>query len=291
MTDTLTTLLTTTLGGASVILLLAVASRSTRARYGAKWRCWAWLLLCLRLAVPFPLLPQIDRTEPSLIQLPAPSDTIIYQAPAAQPDSSADTAPAPTIPSPRPQITQPTVETPSEPFTLSLTQLVMLVWLAGVAVFVLWTLGQHLRFLAYLRRWSRPVAEANILDLFQQLCDQLHLRRPPQLRYCQGLNIPMLAGIFRPILLLPEETCSPEALRYSLLHELTHFRRKDIWLKALALWVNAVHWFNPAVWYMVRLVERDTELACDEAALLTLPSAEHAAYGRTILNAADRLSK
>jgi beta-lactamase regulating signal transducer with metallopeptidase domain len=42
---------------------------------------------------------------------------------------------------------------------------------------------------------------------------------------------------------------------------------------------------------MVRLVERDTELACDEAALLALPSAEHAAYGRTILNAADRLSK
>ena len=39
-----------TLGGSAVILVLALAGRSTRARYGARWRCWAWALLCLRLA-------------------------------------------------------------------------------------------------------------------------------------------------------------------------------------------------------------------------------------------------
>ena len=57
----------------------------------------------------------------------------------------------------------------------------------------------------------------------------------------------------------------------------------------MALWVNALHWFNPFMWYMVRLVERDTELACDEAALKALPAGERAAYGRTILSAAERL--
>ena len=44
------------------------------------------------------------------------------------------------------------------------------------------------------------------------------------------------------------------------------------------------------MWYMVRLVERDTELACDEAALRRLSPEEHAAYGRTILNAVERLN-
>ena len=99
----------------------------------------------------------------------------------------------------------------------------------------------------------------------------------------------MLAGLLRPVLLLPPGGLSEPALRYSLLHELTHLRRRDIWLKALALWVNALYWFNPLCWYMVRLVERDTELACDEAALRALPPEEHAAYGRTILDAAQRL--
>ncbi len=99
----------------------------------------------------------------------------------------------------------------------------------------------------------------------------------------------MLAGLLRPALLLPQGDTTGEELGFSLLHELTHFRRRDIWLKTLALWVNALHWFNPLMWYMVRLVERDTELACDEDALRRLPPEDYAAYGQTILNAVARL--
>ena len=82
-----------------------------------------------------------------------------------------------------------------------------------------------------------------------------------------------------------------EELGFSLLHELTHFRRRDIWLKTLALWVNALHWFNPLMWYMVRLVERDTELACDEDALRRLSPQDYSGYGQTILAAVARLQK
>ena len=79
MDDFLLTLGALTLGGSAAILLLSLASRSTRSLYGARWRCWAWLLLCLRLAVPFPLLPQGQR-EAAPIQLPTFSDSIIYQS-------------------------------------------------------------------------------------------------------------------------------------------------------------------------------------------------------------------
>ena len=92
-----------------------------------------------------------------------------------------------------------------------------------------------------------------------------------------------------PVLLLPEGNLSDDEIRYSILHELTHFKRRDIWLKTLILWVNAIHWFNPLMWYMTRLVERDTELACDEAALKMLAPEEHGAYGRTLLDAVERL--
>ena len=72
----------------------------------------------------------------------------------------------------------------------------------------------------------------------------------------------------------------------NLLHELTHYKRHDIAFKALVLWVCALHWFNPAVWLMRRAVERDLELACDDAALRVLPEDERAAYGNTVLQAA-----
>ena len=99
----------------------------------------------------------------------------------------------------------------------------------------------------------------------------------------------MLAGLFRPAILLPQGNVSGEELGFSLLHELTHYRRKDIWLKTLAMWVNALYWFNPLAWYMLRLVERDTELACDEDTLRRLSRSDYSAYGQTILTAVARL--
>ena len=299
MDDFLLTLGALTLGGSAAILLLSLASRSTRSLYGARWRCWAWLLLCLRLAVPYPLLPQGQR-EAAPIQLPTFSDSIIYQSrpgggEQSPPEGQSGEAPG------KAGSQGSTVSSsysggqpdPSwdEPFSLSLSQLAGALWLVGVTVVVLWAGLAHLRFLRYLRRWSSPVVDSDTVRIFNQLGDSLGLGRRPRLLACQGLKVPMLAGLLRPVLLLPQDKLSGDALHYSLLHELTHFRRRDIWLKALALWVNALHWFNPLAWYMVRLVERDTELACDEAALNTLSPEEHAAYGQTILSAVSRLRK
>ena len=59
----------------------------------------------------------------------------------------------------------------------------------------------------------------------------------------------------------------------------------------LAMWVNTLYWFDPLMWYMVRLVEQDTELACDEDALRVLPPEAYAVYGQTVLTAVAKLQK
>ena len=72
MADFLLHLAALSLGGGAVALILMAAGLLTRTRYAAKWRCIGWLLLCLRLAIPLPLLPQQEQpTAP--IQLYAPS--------------------------------------------------------------------------------------------------------------------------------------------------------------------------------------------------------------------------
>ena len=317
MGETLLFLVTLSVGGGAAVAALAFFSRSTRSRYGARWRCWAWLLLCLRLAVPIPLLPQAEEGAKAPIQLTAPSDVIVYQRP-ARPQSGESTSGSPSREEGGAQASSPAQsvgdgqsgapslpsagssgqggtagglrsETSSSGLTLSLSQVVGAVWLAGVAGVLIWALISHLRFLLYLRRWGSPVVNPATIQLFNQLGNQLHLDRRPRLMTCQGLRVPMLAGLVRPTLLLPEFVPSEDALRYSMLHELTHFRRRDIWLKTLSLAACALHWFNPLMWYMTRLVERDTELACDEAALRALPAGEHRAYGQTILDAVAQL--
>ena len=292
MREFLTHLVSLTLGGSVAVILLALTARLSRTRYGAKWRCWLWLLLCLVLALPIPVeLPRRVEVQPP-IQLTAPTDTVIYVYQATTP--TAPTEPAVTQPV-RPMPTQPVPDRPAPvPETpgrsLSLYELAFALWAAGGTGMLLWYAGSHLRFLLWLRRWSAPVTDPAVIQTFNAQGDGLGLARRPALRRCAGVRVPLLAGLLSPTLLLPEGEMGEEELRCSILHELTHYKRRDIWLKALALLANAVHWFNPVMWYMARLVERDTELACDEAALKHLPPEQHSAYGRTILNAVERLN-
>ncbi len=285
MDELLTTLARLTLGGSAAIVLLVLAGRIARGRYGSRWRCWAWLLLSLRLAVPVSLLPE---GSPAPIQVPAPPEGVLTQPVAPRPpDWGADRPEPPETQTPTlPEQSAPRPVQEPEP-ALSVAQVIGAVWLAGAAGMLLWALLAHLRLLVYLRRWAVPVTDGEVVQTFNELGDRMKLDGRPRLLACPGLRGPMLAGLFRPVLLLPREEVP--APRYSLLHELTHFRRRDVWLKAAVLLANCVHWFNPLMWLMARLAERDMELSCDEAALAFLPREEYAAYGQAILEAARRV--
>lgn len=288
MNPILLTLGALTLGGSAAVLLLAWAGRSTRGRYGARWRCLAWLLLCLRLAVPLPLPPHAQTKAPIQVDIPTRATPVPVNPSAAPSGGSQNISVLPEAPGLAPPEELLDSPAPIRP-EWELPQLILTVWLLGAAAALLWNLSSHLRFLRWLRRWSSPVANGEAIAAFNLLGDQLGLDRRPRLLVCQGLKVPMLAGAFRPAILLPPDCISGEELGFSLLHELIHYRRRDIWRKMLAMWVNALHWFNPLMWYMVRLVERDAELACDEDALRRLSRSDYSAYGQTILTALARL--
>ena len=282
MTEFLVRLAGLTLGGGAAILLLLLLARLTGRRYGARWRCWIWLLLALRLAVPVPLLPNRP-AQAAPIQFTAPRDPVIYHyTPTAAETGQGQTPPAATPPAG----TAADAAAPAEGFAVTLGQVLFALWLAGGLGVLGWNGLSHLRFRRWLARWCRPVESPELLRAYNALGDALGLNRRPKLTVYPGLGAPMLAGLLRPVLLLPEGRASGRMLHYALLHELTHYRRRDIWLKALMLWVCAVHWFNTLVWLMARAVERDTELACDERAAGRLTAGEQADYGRAILEAA-----
>ena len=293
MKDFLLGLAEVALGGSAAILLLLLAGRLLGSRYGARWRCWAWLLLCLRLAIPFPLLPK----APAPIQVTVPAVTLPSSGVAApaRPDPLPDEfpEPAPDFSDQSPardegdEIPAPADAAPPRDWAAVLFAL----WLAGAAGVLGWNLLAHGRFLRWLRRWAVPADDPAVIRTFHQLSDRLGLARRPRLLVCPGLRAPMVAGLIRPVLLLPREAPEGEALTCALLHELTHLRRRDTWRKALALWVTALYWFDPLVWLMGRAMERDGELACDEAALKRLPPEARAAYGRAVWEAVERVSR
>lgn len=124
-----------------------------------------------------------------------------------------------------------------------------------------------------LSAWRLQRLEASLqpgeCPALDQAAHELGLRRTPCLLIGPADSVPMVWGVFRPRLLLPQgfENWPQEKLRGVLLHELAHLKRGDPLALWLAQWVKALHWFNPLAWLTLRQLRADQERACDDAVL------------------------
>ncbi|MCL2575681.1 MAG: M56 family metallopeptidase [Defluviitaleaceae bacterium] len=97
---------------------------------------------------------------------------------------------------------------------------------------------------------------------------------------------PMLIGIMRPKIILPDIEYTNEQLKLILLHEITHMKRHDIVIKWLALFACALHWFNPIVWIARKQIDKVCEIACDDAVISQMDNAAKQQYGNTLISVA-----
>lgn len=93
------------------------------------------------------------------------------------------------------------------------------------------------------------------------------LKRKISVRYSDRISTPLSYGVFRPVILLPKnlDLSDTGLLSYILTHEYVHIKRFDIITKMFLIAALCVHWFNPTVWVMFIMFNRDIELSCDEA--------------------------
>ena len=112
------------------------------------------------------------------------------------------------------------------------------------------------------------------------------------------LKSPVLAGFLHPRIYLPIHlisdfnagTISSTDIRYMLLHELQHYKHKDILIGYLINTVNVFYWFNPLIWYFLKRIRQERELACDSAVLQLLKETEYKSYGNTLINFAETIA-
>ena len=124
------------------------------------------------------------------------------------------------------------------------------------------------------------------------LLDRFRFSRDPHICVSKSRRAPLTFGVFRPTVLLPEDLPVGDAqFQLVLAHELAHIRRKDCLRKLLLTVCLCLYWWNPLVWLMVWLANRDMELACDEAVLRALGSDHKKAYALTLLDMAQRNPK
>lgn len=97
-------------------------------------------------------------------------------------------------------------------------------------------------------------------------------------RICSGISVPVLAGVFHPAIYFPDYPYTEQELRYVLLHEYTHWKRKDIWKKLAMNVICVLVWWNPAVYIIRKELTQLIEFHCDRTLVKNLSSEEIVDY-------------
>lgn len=261
--------------GLAIILIKALL----RNRLSARWHYLLWMVLILKLLIPFGpesvvslfnTVPEIPRQSMSEIACQMEQR---YEASQAAED------PLPYLP--------PTEQQVEAVKAAALVEsLLPCAWAAGAAFILLWLVFTYCSLHRKLRRCS-PVTDERVLHIFDECRVKMGIDRNTVIPLIvqDEVGTPSLFGARYPkILLTPAAlSLSDKELAYILVHELAHYKRKDVPANYLLLALQAVHWFNPVIWYCFRRIRQDMEVAADELVLSVLESTEYKDYGRALL--------
>lgn len=118
------------------------------------------------------------------------------------------------------------------------------------------------------------------------------IKRNIDIRQSSHISAPLTYGIFKPVILLPKEIdWDNTQFTYILAHELVHIKRFDVAIKLILTIVVCVHWFNPLVWVMYILSNRDIELSCDETVVCSFGNTTKSVYAMTLISMEEQKSR
>ncbi len=263
------------LAGGCLVLVIIVLRALLLHRLPKELFFWLWMLALLRLLLP--VFPTSPLSVFARWETPAALRTAADAAPWAAREGAGIASAALEAPLAANARSTPVARPASE---AALTPALTLVWLA-VALLLLLLLG--LAYARGLRRFQR--AEPMNDPFIRAWLKQNALRRPVEVRASAGMDSPMTYGVLRPVILLPKgiDKGDAGALLCALDHELSHIRHFDAVWKLIIAAAACLHWFNPLVWAMAILANRDIELCCDARVLRRGGEEERRAYASALV--------
>lgn len=266
-------------------LVLFLLRKVMKKRYPARAICFVWAILAIRLLIPVQLTlpdPPVQVTPIKYVAFREDLGSISYE----------NGTPLQPVERTGPVQFQTFTESESWDGSLSSDKLIpvakmlFILWGMGMLTYAIWQAYSYMSFLYLAREAGQPAERDTLHRVLAEQKQSLGIRRDIPLVVTPAADCPMLAGFVRPALYLPDEALSEQEAMFIFRHELTHYKRGDLWLKLLLTAAKMVHWFNPLVYLMARFAQEDIELACDDAVVRGMDGAFRRAYGETILKSA-----
>ena len=166
------------------------------------------------------------------------------------------------------------------------------VWLVGILAMILLVIKSVSRLNA-MKKSALPLQNKAVRILYHNCLKEMKIKRNIPVYSTAFLKSPVIAGLFNPRIYLPIHLISDfnaADMRYMLLHELQHYRHKDALASYLMNFFGVLYWCNPCVWYALKEMRNEREVACDTSVLKLLDESDYENYGNTLINFAEKVS-
>ena len=177
--------------------------------------------------------------------------------------------------------------------TPSVTGYILLgIWIVGMLAMMILVIKSSLR-LRIIKRSALPLQNPEVRRLYNKCLNEMKITRNIPVYSTAFLKSPIIVGFLKPCIYLPIHLISDyheSDMRYMLLHELQHYRHKDAIANYLMNFAGVLYWFNPFVWFALREMRNDREIACDTSVLKMLEEDDYEDYGNTLINFIEKVS-
>lgn len=313
MNDIVKMVLSMSISGSLLILVLFLCKPFYRNRISKRWQYYIWLVVIARLLLPFAPEQNLMRTAFERAEqmtgmsgqigsdVAKENDILSVQGNSALSEGADDAmineSTAPISPQEEELLEEDLSELQNEGFVSALGSISGLgvriaeylgfLWLGVAVLLLIRKITAYQSFVKYIKASRKEVSDVKLLDLLAETGEKIGIKKPVELYVNNIVSSPLLLGFFRPCIVLPTADLSETDFRYTVCHELIHYKRCDMLYKWLVQITVCLHWFNPFVWLMGKETGRACEFACDEAVIGGLGEDGRKAYGDTLMHAVD----
>lgn len=176
------------------------------------------------------------------------------------------------------------------PYTAGL--ILFAVWIIGIFAMLIFAFKSIIQ-LNTLLKTALPLQNIEVRQIFNNCLSEMKITRKIPIYSTAFINSPIFVGFFKPRIYFPIHSISDynaKDIRYMLLHELQHYKHKDALANYLMNVAGIMYWFNPFIWYALKEMRNDREVACDSSVLKMLKEENYVDYGNTLINLAEKVS-
>lgn len=283
MNEFMKVLLSLSVSGTLLLLLILGLKPLYKTKFSKQWQYYIWMIAALRFLlpwnVPFPFTPDTTIVG-SLFEK---SDTaVITNEIHADPNVSVLADTGNNAAEPIQASRDITAVAMREPFNIYVC--LFFIWSTVALILFVRKITIYQSFIQYVKAGNAKVSDIRLLNLLSDHEEKLNIKTRVELSYNPLIASPMLIGFFRPEIVLPVGDMDDKELSYIFVHELIHYKQRDMFYKWLIQIVVCAHWFNPFAYLLEKEVNRSCELSCDEKVISVLDDKAKREYGDTLIS-------